>query len=283
MDKLVAFILTNGRPNKVITYKYLRKCGYTGRIVIVIDDEDPCGDEYRKNFPGEVVSFSKSDIATRMDEGDNFGDRRAIVYARNACFEIAEKLGIKYFVQLDDDYNGFMFRFDGKNRYNPKPIRDLDRVFAYMLDYYKSIPAAAIAMAQGGDFIGGANGGIASGNLKMKRKCMNSFFCSTERPFKFVGRVNEDVNTYTCLASRGLLFLTIPNVCLNQITTQKNKGGMSEMYLDSGTYVKSFYSVMYSPSCVRIGQIGTRHKRLHHSIDWDHAVPVIVDAKHKRQ
>ena len=79
-----------------------------------------------------------------------------------------------------------------------------------------------------------------------------------------MGRVNEDVNTYTCLAAKGDLFLTVPNVAINQVQTQKGKGGMSEMYLDSGTYVKSFYSVMYSPSSVSIGEMGHKHRRIHH-------------------
>ena len=30
---------------------------------------------------------------------------RAIVYARNACFDLAKDLGITYFIQLDDDYD----------------------------------------------------------------------------------------------------------------------------------------------------------------------------------
>ena len=35
-----AFILTHGRAGSVITDKTLRKCGYTGPIVYVIDNED---------------------------------------------------------------------------------------------------------------------------------------------------------------------------------------------------------------------------------------------------
>ena len=34
------FILSHGRPDNVITYQTLRKCGYTGRIFIIVDDED---------------------------------------------------------------------------------------------------------------------------------------------------------------------------------------------------------------------------------------------------
>ena len=87
----VAFILTHGRPDRVLTYEKLRKHGYTGKIYIVCDDEDKTLPEYRKRF-GDVLVFSKSEIAKTFDEGDNFGDRRAIIYARNACFELAQQI-----------------------------------------------------------------------------------------------------------------------------------------------------------------------------------------------
>ena len=40
MDDFAVFILTHGRPNSVKTIKTLKKCGYTGKVFIVIDDED---------------------------------------------------------------------------------------------------------------------------------------------------------------------------------------------------------------------------------------------------
>ena len=42
----VAFILTHGRADNVITYKAVRKAGYTGRIVLVLDNEDEQLDRY---------------------------------------------------------------------------------------------------------------------------------------------------------------------------------------------------------------------------------------------
>lgn len=42
----VAFILTHGRADSVITDKTLRKCGYTGPIVYVIDNEDKAAADY---------------------------------------------------------------------------------------------------------------------------------------------------------------------------------------------------------------------------------------------
>jgi len=271
-----AFILTHGRADRVHTYTTLRKAGYTGKIFIIIDDEDKTGDEYRKRFGDEVLVFSKTEIAKRFDEGDNFNDRRAIFYARNACFDLAAQVGCKYFVQLDDDYNGFYLRFNEALEYKKSQVKNLDDVLEAMLDFYKSTKIDSVAMSQGGDHIGGEN---SQHTPSLRRKAMNSFICSTERPFYFQGRVNEDVSTYTEGTRRGLLFFTVIQAQLNQLQTQANAGGMSEMYAASGTYVKSFYSVMYAPSCVKVGTMGdprSPHYRLHHKINWHATAPKIL-------
>lgn len=222
----VAFILSHGRASRVITYKKLRDCGYTGRIVIVIDNEDDSAPKYFETFGADnVVIFDKAAIAGTFDEGMP-GDRRTIVYARNACFDIARQLGYRYFIELDDDYTAFNWRFDHRLRYINKDsaIRNLDAVFDIMLDFYCSTPIKLIAMAQGGDFIGGSEGTLGK-KLCTRRKAMNSFICDTERPFTFLGRINEDVNTYTRNTSTGDIFMQIHSVYLNQKQTQSNGGG----------------------------------------------------------
>jgi hypothetical protein len=282
MDDFCVFILTHGRPDRVYTYNTLKSHGYSGKIYLVIDNEDKSEKEYIERYGKEVIKFDKVEASKRFDNGDNFNDRRAIVYARNECFEIAKKIGVKYFLQLDDDYTNFVYKFDENMAYKESRIFNLDSVFECMLKYYKSIDAITIAMAQNGDFIGGKNGSFAK-NIKPRRKCMNTFFCSTESPFSFVGRINEDVNTYTSEGGRGKLLLTIPNVAIIQKQTQSNSGGMTDLYLDSGTYIKSFYSVMYSPSCVKVSEMGDKHKRLHHRVRWNNAVPVILDESVKKR
>jgi len=274
MDNFVAFILTHGRPNNVITYKSLRKHGYTGKVIVVIDDEDATADQYYENFD-DVEVFSKEAIAKTFDEGDNFKDRRSIVYARNACFDIAKKRGYKYFIQLDDDYTGYEYRVYNERKQKPIRIKNLDNVFGALLDFYKKTNFATIAMAQGGDFIGGKNNKMAK-RPTIYRKAMNSFICSIDRAFTFQGRINEDVNTYTSEASKGLLIGTIPLTALIQKTTQSNRGGMTDIYLDNGTYVKSFYTVMFSPSSCKVKPMGDTRMRLHHAIDWERAVPKII-------
>jgi len=281
-NNFAVFILSHGRANHVVTQRTIRNSGYTGKVFIIIDDEDPTADEYKEQFGDDnVIVFDKEATAATFDEADNFKDRRAIVYARNASFQIAKDLGIKYFIQLDDDYTSFVFKYDEAMIYKETPVEDLDRALCLMLDYYKSIPATSIAFAQNGDFIGGSKGKLAM-NCKPMRKCMNTFICCTDNPFQFVGRINEDVNTYTHKASTGMLLLTIPNIAIIQMQTQGNSGGMTDIYLDGGTYVKSFYSVIFSPSCVTVQDMGAKHRRLHHHVSWRHAVPCIIQDRHQK-
>jgi hypothetical protein len=274
LNNFAVFILTHGRPNNVITYRTLLKGGYTGDIYIICDNEDKTLPEYKKNFGDKVIVFDKAAIAATFDEADNFGDRRSVVYARNACFDIAKDLGIEYFLQLDDDYLEFRYIFDSNLEYKYNPCMNLDDLFGAILKFYKSIPAATIAMSQGGDHVSFHR------DMRLKRKAMNTFFCSTKRPFTFIGRINEDVNFYVLQGMRGDLCLTFYNTSINQRGTQHTIGGMTDIYQNSGTYVKSFYTVMYAPSCVKITEMGRTRRRLHHRISWNNAVPKILDEKH---
>jgi hypothetical protein len=270
------FILTHGRPDNVITVKTLQGCGYTGPIYFIVDNEDKTVDQYIKNFGADRVKvFDKKAMADLVDEGNNFDERRTITHARNACFPIAKEIGVTYFVQLDDDYTQFKFRLE-KEIGNKWLIKNLDAVFCSFLEYYKSIPAKSIALSQGGDHIGGFS------VTKLKRKAMNSFFCSTERPFQFVGAMNEDVNTYTTLGSRGDLFFTFTSLQLDQKETQSQTGGITDMYLRYGTYCKAFTTVMMHPSGVKASMMQTKNSRIHHSISWKNTTPMILDPKHKK-
>ena len=281
-NDFVAFILTHGRPDKVYTIDALRNAGYTGRIVLVIDNEDKTADQYYEKFGKEnVVMFDKLKKSKEFDTIDIGRDRRAIVYARNACFDIAKDLGYKYFLELDDDYTNFRQRFIKPNgQFGSWYLKDFDAVVDCMLEFLETSGALTVAFAQTGDFIGGSGSKVFKD--KLARKAMNSFFCKTENKFDFIGRINEDVNTYVNLGSKGHLFFTVSDMSLDQTQTQANSGGMTELYLNAGTYVKSFFTVISNPSSVKLYTVGSSHKRIHHSIDWEHAVPKIISSHYKK-
>jgi len=53
-EDFCAFILTHGRPNNVVTYRTLQAAGYTGKVFIVIDDEDETTEEYKRIYGDDV-------------------------------------------------------------------------------------------------------------------------------------------------------------------------------------------------------------------------------------
>lgn len=281
-------ILTHGRADHMKTFQSLRRSNYSGPIKFVIDDEDKQADRYRQNFGDEnVIVFNKAEIAKTFDEADNFQERRAIIYARNASFQIAKDLGWTHFIQLDDDYSQFAWTFDNELRYDRSTtVRNLDRIFAAMVEFVKTTPTLTLAMAQGGDLMGGGKSGYADAIViakGFKRKAMNTFVFAVDNPCQFVSRVNEDVCTYTWRGSQGDLFFTINQVGIVQCQTQKTSGGMTDLYQMYGTYVKSFYSVMRMPSCVRISVLASKHKRLHHEVSWSNCVPAIMHERWKKK
>lgn len=281
--KYAVFILTFGRPDKVKTIKSLVDGGYTGEIFLICSSDDDKLNEYQNSFKNVIV-FNKKDYRNKFDIGDNLEKNNVVVFARNANFDIAKELGYEYFIQLDDDYLDFRYKFDHESKYIDKAIKNgLDYLFKECFDYYLSIEnCKALSIAQGGDFMGGDAGSQAE-KIQIKRKTMNVFFLSIHRRFEFVGRINEDVNTYVSLGSKGELMFQINNLAINQLTTQSNSGGLTEFYLETGTYTKSFYTVMYAPSCTKIRVMGQSSKRLHHSISWDNAVPKILSEDLKKK
>ena len=281
-EDFAVFILSNRRADSVTTLESLQKSGYTGKWYIIVDNEDDTVYNYIEKYGEDhIIIFDKSIAAEMTDTCENSGKRGAVVFARNMCFKIAEQLGVKYFLELDDDYVRFEYRYEEDKKLMTYMITDFNSVVDEMIDFLDTSGALTVAFSQGGDFIGGAD----SQNFRKKivRKAMNSFFCSADRPFKFFGLINEDVNTYVTLGCRGDLFLTYSPLSLIQGVTQRNTGGLTDIYLDLGTYQKSFYSVMCSPSCVKISMMGDKHQRMHHLVNWEACSPKIISEEFKKR
>ena len=282
-DDFAVFILSHGRADRLLTVDALKKYGYTGKYYIILDNEDSTADVYKQKFGEEnIIIFDKELKSKTCDTCDNLPERNIVLYARNSCHAIAEMLGLTYFLELDDDYVCFRSRYlDSEGVLRTAYIKDLDKVIDAMLEFLDTSGAYAIAFAQTGDFIGGSGSKVF--RERITRKVMNSFFCRTDRPFEFMGRINEDVNMYVTLGSRGQLFFTIAQVSLDQQVTQAHSGGLTESYLALGTYVKSFYTVINNPSSVKVYVMGGSHKRIHHLIDWERAVPKIISSDFRKE
>lgn len=285
-EKFAVFILTHGRAEKQDTYRTLLKAGYTGKVYFLVDNEDKQQDEYKKLYGSKVIIFDKKAASEITDAGDNFQKRNSVLYARNANIEIAKNLGLNYFWQLDDDYGSWRWRIDNDKKFLPTgvSVKSLNAILDAMIDFMEESQVDCVALAQGGDYIGGPGSRVFKLHEQGKfvRKVMNSFLFSTKKPMKFIGRMNDDVNTYVVNGKHGKVVITLPRIMLDQAQTQANSGGLTEMYLELGTYVKSFYTVMMAPYCTKIKEIGITNKRLHHAINWNNAVPKIISERFKK-
>lgn len=278
-SKFAMFILTHGRPNDQVTLETLKETGYTGKVYLIIDDEDKTADEYFRKYGDIVIQFDKAKAGELFDIADTRTDRRATVFARMQSFNIAKELGLDYFMQLDDDYNFFKYRWVEDGRLASADIRSMDRVIDAMIDFLEDTGSTSFAMSQGGDHLGGIGGNIRKPLL---RKTMNTWLFRTDTEIEFLGRMNDDVNTYVVHGSRGKLFFTSTALHSNVVQTQAVAGGMTEMYLATGTYMKSMYTVMMHPSSVTVRSMGKTNRRLHHHIDWNYTVPKIIADRHRK-
>lgn len=291
-DDFAIFVLSHGRPKEAAnrTIRTLQMSRYTGRWYIVLDTDDETAPEYVERFGAEhVLTFDKDEVAETFDLADNRdGPRGVIVYARNAVDTLAADLGLRYYMQLDDDYNYFAHRVHRPGALSYAYCFHLDQLLAAMIDFLEDSDALTVAFAQGGDFIGGHrnadhhDGPGTEFVHRVKRKAMNTFIARVGRPIRFTGRINEDVTAYVLRGGQGELFYTITAVSIDQADTQAQPGGMTGAYLGGGTYAKSFYTVMHAPSCVKVSTLGDTSFRVHHHVTWNHAVPKVISGSYRK-
>ena len=67
MNNTAVFIPTYKRAKKVLTYKTLRDAKYDGKIYLIVSDDDPQIEDYKKKYPTEVIIFSKEDARPFTD------------------------------------------------------------------------------------------------------------------------------------------------------------------------------------------------------------------------
>lgn len=223
-DDFAVFILSHGRADRCITVKTLERGNYTGKWYILIDNEDSQESEYRRLYGEHVIQFDKMARFRVTDTMDASEDRKIVVCARNECFVIAKKMGLKYFLELDDDYDDINYPYVAENKLKRQRCKNLDEVFEAMIEFLRVSNADTVTFAQGGDFIGGKDNKLVT-EIKVKRKPMNSFFMDVDKPFEFLGATNEDVNAYVLLGKTGWLGMLIADVAIDQMTTQTNAGG----------------------------------------------------------
>lgn len=173
-DDFAIFIMSYNRAENIATLRTLEKANYTGKYYIIISDDDPQIEKYKEIYKEKLYIFNKDEIEPMFDTYDNGGSKSCIIYARNYCFLLAKELGLKYFLQFDDDYIELAYRYPKDGKLKICNIKEFDKIVDITIDFLEDTGALTVAFAQHGDFIGGLNNDFLT--TRVKRKAMNSFF-----------------------------------------------------------------------------------------------------------
>lgn len=249
-EDFAVFILTHGRPNKQKTVETLTNAGYKGRLYYLCDNTDETLEEYKKKYGDKVVVFDKFDYIASVDTMDNFKKMNCVVYARNAVFDIARNMGIKYFVMCDDDITVLRHRWLDNGKLKSKKVERAEDVFSAVVKFLQNDNIEALTFGSQREYIGGKTTSLQKGLTYNLNQIM---FCKTDCPLEFIGTFNEDFQAFILTLKRGKLIFSINSIMILSPEIRSGTGGMQDAYNEFNDYVIDFYSVMCAPSCVWIG------------------------------
>ena len=247
MNECAIFILSNGRPDKVKTYDYLKE-SFSGDVYILCDDQDETLPAYKDKFGSKVIVFNKDEWVKKSDPMDNFNSKKSVLYARNAVFEIAAAMGYRYLVMADDDIKDLQFRYEQDGKLLAKPVSNLDKVIDYIVQLMNTTAISYFSFGTDKNFIGG----VQNKNFQKKviDKVYNFIICKSGQQHSYKGIMNEDEIHNVISLSTGVLLKSLTAIQIVMEPVGKGEtGGNSETYKENGyySYTRNFYPIIACP------------------------------------
>ena len=274
---IAVFICTHGRPDEQYTLCALRHAGYTGRIYLVVDDEDDTVVGLYK-YGCEIKQFCKQHYIDTVDIGRSDAKRKAILYAKCACEDFAKELDLDAFVIADDDITDFRYRYEEDGKLLTQYVtKNMDKIFEAYMQFILDGNICMTSFGTNQMFMGGSISDERKGEFRIP---YNFLFRNTSIPFSWVSEMNED--TISVLVEHGNKYtIQLPFIKLEMKELMAGaKGGMTEFYNQMTTGTRIGTILMYSPSNVKY--ISTA-KKITHAIKRDNAFPKLISSHVKKQ
>lgn len=267
MTDFVVFICTHGRPHEQKTLEMLRRCGYTGLVYLIVDDEDITRfllNSYIDDSTDYLV-FSKKGHIKRDDSGTSSPLRNTHLYAWNACERFAQVCNFQYYVIMDDDLTSFRYRYKEDGHLKSQTItKNMDRVLGAYIDYLKDTDIACLSIADVRNYIGG--------KAKDGRNMNTVVFRNGEHHVIWHSEMYEEMATSITIQQRGKFVFQPTFIQYETKTMAKDvKGGMEEIYKSQGILKRAAYTVMYHPDCISFDANNTGFR-----LKKDNAFPKLI-------
>lgn len=280
-EKFAIFITTHGRADNQITLNTFKSLGYTGDWYLVLDNTDSQYDAYVANYGLEhIVVFNKQHFIDETDCCQSVPQPKAVVFARNAVELIAQCLGYKYFMVVDDDVTNLRLRYPENGSLKSAKLHNhIDQILDMAVQYLATTNLACVTFG----FTNTYRGGVASVEkfTSRNRLCAELFIRNGNIPVNWRANFVEDLITSIDVGVRGdvcLQFMPIQlELCMNEGALP---GGMSEAYNATGRF--KFYSMpaIIYPNCVSVEFDGTKWKT---RTKAEYSVPKIISSRYRKE
>ena len=263
-DNFAVYITTHERAEEQLTLDTLRRQGYTGKIFLVVDNEDPQLSQYKDRFKDMVVTFDKRKAMEKSDTMFNKRDRPSPLFARNWVLKEARKGQYCQGLIIDDDIKSMDYRYEDHGKLRGQKVTVLDKVFESLMDFMNESGVNSVGFAVADHFFGGLNSDIVMNRITPR--LYNDYFFNEKSDFEFVGFHTEDLVSCEINENTGTPLWTICDICLSSPPVGTSEGGMAATYDSKWQWANAFLPLMARPDVggIKLNKAGN---------EWRDSVP----------
>ena len=285
MKDLAVFICTHGRPDKQITYDWLKEHNCTYPVYLLVDSLDNTQDEYKRVFGDSVIVFDKPKYISNTDVVVPVDSHAGVVFARNAAIDIAHEMGYKYVLACDDDCTQFTYRYVEDGHLRSYEFENADDMISTITAFMDNTNIETISLTERGNYFGGAKSpNITEGLMRTRLCCV--WFIRTDTKTRFSSLIVEDLVYYLQYNTQGHKIFRLGTICFStdKHGSASNNEGMEKVYnrLGSRSFIPPLI-VCPNRTLVRTKRqttaqtYGIYNTQLH----YNYTMPKIVSAKYK--
>lgn len=277
MYKTAVFIITHGRPFNQRTLQTLTSFSYTGKVYLVLDDEDTTIDDYVKTYGTDsILVFNKEKYINETDTGLHRPYRKFAVFARNAVEDLAVELGLDYFMVFDDDITNFRIRYDENGSLKSCSLSGIiDDVFESCIKFMADTGIHCTSFGFCNVYRSGVEC-LYTENSR-NRLCAEAFIRDTKIRVHWRLNMVEDLITSLDYNRMGDVWLQLLPVQVEILMSEGAvEGGNSDAYNDFGLYRLNFMPTIAYPDC---NVVKFHNGKWRTTLSAVNSVPKIVSSK----
>lgn len=286
MMKFAVFILSHSRASRVETYNTLRSAGYTGKIYIVVDDEDPQLSTYKDRFENsddytELLVFGKQPMIDIADTVYPEKKRSSALYARNFIENMAEIFRLDTFAMMDDDITSLRFRWIEDGSVKSHTVNStMDKVFEYYSQYIIDAEIATASFPYSMFYVSGTSG--LDKKITESRHTYQIHIRNTNFPVDWVSVINQDTITQLQTMQVGYIWWSIPYLVFDAEPMNSKSGGLKSVYDSIKDFDMAFLAVISNPSCCKVAYSSGPRSTMQIKEDKHTSYPMIVSERYMK-